>query len=815
MAKPLKIILVLLAGLLLLLAVAIVVLPFLFDPNDFRGKLSEKVKQETGREFSVGEIRLSVFPWLRVEIADAVLGNAAGFGSEPMLRLKSAEVGVRLLPLLRDQRVEASEVKLSGLRAALAVNAEGISNWADLLALQKQKKDEPAAESEAGNGLADLDIAGVQLEDVALSYADAQAGKDYAVEGLRLKLGRLRAGETLPFEGALTLNSGVPKARAGLEFDGDLRFEADSGSAQISDLKLKLDGQKDGVTPAENLAAKLQLAAPSLGYDGPSRVLTVAPIKLDIEQLLAGTAEQARLSAKGVLGASLKADLAQRRYELKGLELALEVVGSAIPGGKPQSLKLNGAASADLAEDSARIDGLQLEFAGLKASAKQLLVAGLTGELPTASGDLTVAPFSPRGLLTSLDIKLPEMADAKTLQTASLSAGLSANAKSAAFKNLLLKLDDSTLSGELAVRDYSSQALAFALKLDAIDADRYLPPKAAAAPATGTEATKTNLNDTPLPVEMLDKLNAEGTLAIGKLKLKGVMLSDVRLKLDAPKSGNKRQQLSAQLYGGNANLALDVSPGAKPGYALKTTLSGISAGPLLKDFLGKDYVSGKGSVTLDVHSGGRTVGEVRRALNGDVAFNFVDGAVKGFNLGKTIRDGQALLSVAQGGAAPAAAASSEPQSTDFAELRGAGKIVNGVLKSDQLSAKNPLFRLEGAGELDLANETINYLAKPTLVGTAKGQGGKELAELQGVVVPIRLTGNLFKPKVQIDWQAALQQKAADKLRGQYEAKKEELQEHREEIKQKAVDELNKGLMKLFGGNKKPPAEPAPGSTPQP
>jgi AsmA protein len=814
MAKPLKLILVLFAGLLLLLAVAIVALPFLFDPNDFRGKLAETVKKETGREFSVGEIRLSVFPWLRVEIADAVLGNAAGFGSEPMLRLKSAEVGVKLLPLLREGRVEASEVKLDGLRAALAVNAEGISNWADLLALQKQKKDEPAADAGSGKGLADLDIAGVQLEDVALSYADAQAGKDYAVEGLRLKLGRLRAGETLPFEGALTLNSGAPKARAALDFDGELRFDADTGSAQVADLKLKLDGQKDGVTPAENLAAKLQLEAPTLSYDGQSQVLTVAPFQLVIEQLLAGTAEQAKLSAKGALGASLKADLAQRRHELKGLELALEVVGSAIPGGKPQGLKLNGAASADLAEDSARVDGLQLEFAGLKASAKQLLVAGLTGELPTASGDLTLAPFSPRGLLTNMGIKLPEMADAQTLQSASLSAGLSANANSVAFKNLLLKLDDSTLSGELAVRDFASQALAFALKLDAIDADRYLPPKAAEAPAAGSEAAKSNLNDTPLPVEMLDKLNAEGTLAIGKLKLKGVTLGELRLQLDAPKSGNKRQQLSAKLYGGSANLAMDVSPGAKPGYALKTTLSGISAGPLLKDFLGKDYVSGKGSVNLDVRSGGRTVGEVRRALNGDVAFNFVDGAVKGFNLGKTIRDGQALLSVAQGGAATAAAAS-EPQSTDFAELRGAGKIVNGVLKSDQLSAKNPLFRLEGAGELDLANETINYLAKPTLVGTAKGQGGKELADLHGVVVPIRLSGNLFKPKVQIDWQAALQQQAADKLRGQYEAKKEELQEHREEIKQKAVDELNKGLMKLFGGNKKPPAEPAPGSTPQP
>jgi AsmA protein len=364
------------------------------------------------------------------------------------------------------------------------------------------------------------------------------------------------------------------------------------------------------------------------------------------------------------------------------------------------------------------------------------------------------------------------------------------------------------------VRDIATQALSFSLKGDSLDADRYLPPRAKPAekPTPATPAAKADLNATELPVKALDKLNADGTLELAKLKLQGVALSDVRLRLASPGKGLKRQQLSAGLYGGRADLALDVSdPAGKPGYALKTTLTGISAGPLLKDFLGKDYVSGKGSVNLDLRSAGLTVGELRKALNGDVAFNFVDGSVKGFNLAKTIRQGQALLTPGQ---AATAAAVNEPQATDFAELRGAGRIVNGVLKSDQLSAKNPLIRLEGAGQLDLVGETIDYLAKPSIVGTAKGQGGKELADLAGLVVPIRLTGNLFQPKVKIDWQAALQQKAAEPLRSVYEEKKEELQERRQELKQKAADEINKGLLRLLGGNKKNP-EPPPAETPPP
>lgn len=813
MAKPLKIIAALFGLLILLLAAAIVALPFLFDPNDFRGKLGEAVKRETGREFSVGEIRLSVFPWLRVEIDDARLGNAPGFGSTPMLQIQTAEVGVQLMPLLREKRVEASEIRLSGVRASLAVNGAGQSNWADLQAWQEKRAAEAGPE-EQPSPLTDLDIAGIELEDVSLTYADAQAGSDYAVEKLRLKIGRLHGSEPVPVEGGLRLLSGSAKAQADVEFGGTVVYDAGSGSVQLDGLTLQLAGGKDSPLPADSLAAKLQLKTPQLKYDAATRSVDSGPLAVDIEGLRSGTEQQPKLLAKGRLTARLRADLAQRRHEVQDIDLALDLGGSAIPGGKPQVLKLKGSAGADLAADSARLSALQVEFAGLKLGANQLLVEQLTGELPAVSGDLALAPFSPRALLGMLGVAVPVTADPKVLSSASLSSQISATPKSLGLKNLTLKLDDTTLRGDFAVRDIATQALAFSLKGDSLDADRYLPPRAKPAekPTPATPAAKADLNATELPVKALDKLNADGTLELAKLKLQGVALSDVRLRLASPGKGLKRQQLSAGLYGGRADLALDVSdPAGKPGYALKTTLTGISAGPLLKDFLGKDYVSGKGSVNLDLRSAGLTVGELRKALNGDVAFNFVDGSVKGFNLAKTIRQGQALLTPGQ---AATAAAVNEPQATDFAELRGAGKIVNGLLKSDQLSAKNPLIRLEGAGQLDLAGETIDYLAKPSIVGTAKGQGGKELADLAGLVVPIRLTGNLFQPKVKIDWQAALQQKAAEPLRSVYEEKKEELQERRQELKQKAADEINKGLLRLLGGNKKNP-EPPPAETPPP
>ena len=204
---------------------------------------------------------------------------------------------------------------------------------------------------------------------------------------------------------------------------------------------------------------------------------------------------------------------------------------------------------------------------------------------------------------------------------------------------------------------------------------------------------------------------------------------------------------------------------------------------------------------LDATTAGRTVGAAKKALDGKLAFNLSDGAVKGFNLGQIMRSGQALLARQM----PAAATT---EATDFAELRGSGVIVDGVIKSDDLTAKNPLLRLEGAGEVNLVNETINYLAKPTLVNTAGGQGGKELANLSGIAVPIRISGNLYTPKVSIDWQSALKQQAVTELREKLGVSEEVVREKREELRGKAKEAIGKELLKLFGGKPSSPPPPA-------
>lgn len=800
MAKPLKILLCTVGGFLLLFMAAVIALPLLFDPNDYRDQIAKAVKKETGRAFAVGDIRLAVFPWIRVELHEVTLGNAEGFGSGSMLTVQRAEVGARLMPLLREKRVEASTVMLEGVMAHLTVDAQGRNNWQDLL--PKPAIEVPANQPTLQQQMQRLDIKGLTLSDVRLIYDDQQSGKQYQLDGLQLKTGRVHASDPVTVEGGFKLASSAPVLRAAVDFSSTVALNGQTGDVRLSQLRFKLDAQQPSAAP---LAATLALAAESLTFSKASQTFSsTGPLELNIGSLVIGAPEKPLLTINGGIKTTLIADLAKQFHRFDGLDVALQVAGSAMPGGKLQRIQLSGGMSVDLAAQQAKLSEVRLEAFDLKVSAKQWLLSQLDSA-PQLVGDLAIAPFAPRALLAILDIAAPETADAGTLKTASLNAQLMASAKSASFEHLMLKLDDTTVQGRLGIRDFATQAISFALKADRLDADRYLPsaPKpGASVGAAATPAAKAQVNDTALPIDMLDKLNAQGTLEVASMKLKNLKLANVRLKLDGAAGATHRQQLAASLYGGSADMSLSVAPGAK--HALRLSLSGINAAPLLKDFIDSDKLSGKGSMTLDVTSAGRTVAAVKRGLDGKLAFNLVDGAVKGFNLGKIIRDGQALLS------AQASAATSTAQSTDFAELRGSGVFTNGVLQSDQLSAKNPLLRLEGAGEIDLVKETINYLAKPTLVNTASGQGGKERIDLSGIVVPIRLRGDLYKPKVSIDWQTALKQQAVGELREKLGVSEEVVRENREALRAKAKEEIGKGLLKLFGSkSSEPPADPAP------
>ncbi len=187
----------LLAG---LIVVAVIVLPLIIDPNDYKDEIATAVREKTGRTLEIeGDISLSVFPWLGLDIGPTRLSNAEGFAEPDMASMDAVQVRIKLVPLLSKQ-LEVDTVKLSGLKLNLAKDKSGRTNWADLQGEQAATKEDGARsaggdEDTGGAALDSLAIGGIEVVDAQLVWDDRSSDSRYEVNGLSFTTGAIEPGE--------------------------------------------------------------------------------------------------------------------------------------------------------------------------------------------------------------------------------------------------------------------------------------------------------------------------------------------------------------------------------------------------------------------------------------------------------------------------------------------------------------------------------------------------------------------------------------------------------------------------------------------
>jgi AsmA protein len=350
------------------------------------------------------------------------------------------------------------------------------------------------------------------------------------------------------------------------------------------------------------------------------------------------------------------------------------------------------------------------------------------------------------------------------------------------------KLDESTIKGKAAMARAKVASYDFDLNIDKLNLDHYLASSEKKSPGGKEEpakpAPKDKESDAPVDLSGLKGLNAKGKVEIGALQVQGLKLASVKTEIRAADGRAEVGPHSANLYEGNlsGNLMLD---GNANRIAVKETLSNIAVGPLLRDFAQQDRLEGKGNVALDVNAAGKSVNAIKSALAGTAKVNLRDGAIKGVDIGAIINKARSAL-----GSQQAQAADGSKERTDFSELNATFVIKNGVAHNDDLDVKAPLFRVSGAGDIDVAKSTINYLVKAAVVATAKGQGGKERDDLSGLTVPVKLSGPLDAMKYEVDYRAVAGDLAKSKAGGQA---KEAIEKNRGKIEDQVKDRL-KGLL---------------------
>lgn len=232
--------------LLLLIVVAVVVLPIIIDPNDYKPQISKAVESSTGRTLSMeGDLTLSVFPWLGVGIGQSSLSNAEGFSAQPFAQVEKVQIRVKLLPLLSRELV-MDTVVLKGLQVSLETSKSGNTNWQDLSGdktaeaapIEKDKDDDKSAPALAG-----LAVGGVEISDASIIWDDRQNDSRYQVDDFNLKTGAIGSAESVPMSLSMKVTgSGLPEKGLAPKLAFDLAIDPDAQTLQLSDLGFELAG---------------------------------------------------------------------------------------------------------------------------------------------------------------------------------------------------------------------------------------------------------------------------------------------------------------------------------------------------------------------------------------------------------------------------------------------------------------------------------------------------------------------------------------------------------------------------------------------
>ncbi len=354
-----KILKILLAGIGLILVVtvlAVVVFLATFDANQYKQDLAQTIQQQTGRELVFeGDIGLTFYPALGMNLGSMRFANAPGFGDQPMLAVQAASVSVDLLSLI-SLSPQIDQLVLEGLNINLQKNEQGKTNWDDLVVEEKAAVDgKPVQDETVDKSPRDLStvagsFGGFNISGANLLWKDASAGVEYQVQDLNLTSGRMAPGEVFPVQLNLNVQSPgqldskvvltaqvlldlpriqmnslqlqtsangamIPVDNLQLDLSGDLEFNLNTQKLAINGFSTQVQSQGGVLLKSEsNFSGEV-------GFDIEAQQLTVGA--LDLQAHLTDPALPAGKLSTGISAGQMSLSLPQNAIDLQELQWTL------------------------------------------------------------------------------------------------------------------------------------------------------------------------------------------------------------------------------------------------------------------------------------------------------------------------------------------------------------------------------------------------------------------------------------------------------------------------------------------------------------
>lgn len=569
--------------------------------------------------------------------------------------------------------------------------------------------------------------------------------------------------------------------------EGDVSGSLETLAINVRKFNQSSDLAKTGFTgkiklgPAPTVTGNFTFDAPKIDalaqFAAIELPLNVAPLgALDVEGKVSGALTEPALSFE--------------KLKVKGPLITADYVGAVTLGAAPSvkgKLSFETPKAGELAREmkielpatsalekvtfagsvSGALDALQLTGINFVHDG-DLLKAAYTGDLALAEpgafkGKLNASSPQLRALLGAADI---ELAPGATLQTFSAAGDVSGSFTNIALAALDLKLDGITAKGNAGLDLTGAKPrLTGKLNMGALDLSPFLAPAdQAPKPAQPLQAWSKD----KLDLAGLSAANADLQIVTTEIILGSVKLTDAALtaKLTDGKLAADLSKFKA--FGGNweGRMSVDASS-AVPAVSLSMQGESVAMSNLLGTLAGFDKLAGTGAFKVDATTRGDTLDALMNALNGQVSTNLSEGALKGLNVTQLVRSAKSLQQAFTTGKLNTIdfrSVLSPTAETDFTKFDSVLKIKDGVATVDLLKLISPALGIDGTGNIDIGGQKLDIRLATAIDKT--GQGAGSVVQLNGIPVPVRLSGSWNQLKVTPDFsgvQAALEAELRGKL----------------------------------------------------
>lgn len=696
----------------LLLAITIILIGFLINPNDYKDKLTRIASSQLHREITIeGNLEWSLFP-LGISINQLKIANDPKFNDKYILETEEATLSAKLLPLLY-KKFDLKSIYIKNPTINLAKDANNYTNWQSMLQAESAKNSgtnnvstqENNSPVKKDSSLPDIFIDKINITEATVVWA--QPNEKIKIEHLNFTASNFSFGNDTPFniQGSYKAKSKVAQMRLFNEFDITVTLKN-----AFENIKLKIN------KVTLELGGKNYPKLPFLSIDGT----VSADLKNNFFRLENFNANLNNIKMTGDISGSLD-------YKNPSLNGELNITS----GDFHDFLhRLNFEASNNYRNISGNI----------KFKTKQKIITidpiNLLLDKDNINGAVTINA-------ANLPYKITSNLNSNSLNIDKLITKKIPAMKDGKYSRLKRKAQQTEASDSATSQDQQASN----------DIDDENDEMDTAPDFSDATSSVENVDPNLLPAalrEALKLIELTSSSNIKKLTFNNIVFSNISHSTNI-KNSIIDTNTKFNIYNSQARLNNKIN-------ASKDTLrinnefniTNIDMQEVLSTQFDVNSLSGTSSLSGNLTSAGNNPSEILNNLAGELKFQLDDGTINGINIDKflnlfntkisinpkdLLKSAESILSITESVLSTVTGSTSK---TQIMLITATAQIKNGILNNQDLQVLTPMAAVTGAGAINLPNNAIAY---KLFIGPKNNP--------DSISIPVTISGKLDNPSYSV------------------------------------------------------------------